>query len=718
MSDQGGWRGWSWARAAAVVAALLSLVFFASCRDVSPSAPIPVTVALPDSAVLRVGDRRQLGGTELEGADVLWTSSDPSVAGVSSDGAVTGLAPGDAVITATMSSDAANRDSVVVTVLPVSMTLSPATVTLLAGHTVALHALVAGAADATVLWRSDAPGVAGVDASGLVTGRSTGAATITAVLRADTLIRQSVQVDVNLQLTVAAATITQVTQTPAGDVPLVAGRPGLLRVFVTANLANALTPPVRVRFYRGAAKVATYSVTPSASSVPLAGVDDSLAAPWSVLLPGSLIQPGLSLLVDVDPNGDVVQPDRAPDVYPAGATPRPLDVRVAAPMDVRLVPVLLAGATDAGQVDASNADGYLRDARRMFPVDSFDADVHAVYSSSVTTSTTQDAWSQIIGEIQALQVAEGSDRLYYGVLRDEPGRAWCGLGFVGGRTAIGVDACGSLVAAHEWGHNFGRFHAPCGNPANPDLSYPYPGASIGVWGYDATTGARLRPGAYVDVMSYCDPEWISDYTYRGILDYRAATEGVGQGGAAAAPQPSLLLWGRITGNGAVVLEPAFDIDAPPALPDRSGAFTLTGSDASGQRLFSVSFDALPLADGPAGERYFAFAVPRGWAPGTLQTLRLARPGAAPTTVSAPTVGIAAAGAAVSASASLRPAGRRRRLQWDASVYRSALVRDPATGAVLAFARGGAATLDGTAATVDVTFSDGVRSLRRSITLTP
>lgn len=714
MSHKAGSIGWS----ATLVVALLAPVLIASCRDASPSAPLPVTLALPDSAVLRVGDRRLLGGTELQGSDVVWASSDPAVVGVSVDGTVVGLSPGDAVITATLGSDAGTRDSVMVTVLPVLMTLIPAAVTLLSGRTVVVHALVAGAADGTVLWRSDAPGVASVAGNGVVTGRSTGTATITAVLRADTLIRRSVQAEVNVQLRVAAAIITQVTQTPAGDVPLVAGRPGLLRVFVTSNLPNGLTPPARVRLYRDGAQLATYSVKPAAASVPLAGEDDSLAAPWSVLLPGSLIQPGLSLLVDVDPNGDVAQPDRAQDVYPAGGVPRPLDVRVAAPMHVRLVPVLLAGATEAGRVDASNASDFLRDARRMFPADSFDADVHAVYSSSAAATTTQDAWSQIIGEIQALQVAEGSHRLYYGVLRDEPGRAWCGLGFVGAPAAIGVDACGPLVAAHEWGHNFGRFHAPCGNPANPDARYPYPGASIGAWGYDATSGARFRPGPYVDVMSYCDPEWISDYTYRGILDFRAATAASGEGAAAAAPQPSLLVWGRITAGGSVVLEPAFEVDAPPALPDRSGPYTLTGSDASGQPLFRVAFDAVPLGDGPPTARSFAFAVPRGWAPGTLRTLRLARPGGATTTVDASAVGVAAAGASVSASARLRPSGRRHRLQWDASVYRMALVRDPATGAVLAFARGGAATLDGDATTVDVTFSDGVRSLRRSVSLTP
>ncbi len=515
-----------------VLLALLALPLVFSCRDASPTASTPLTLVLPDTALFRVGERRTLVGTELVGADVDWTSSDPTVASVAAGGAVTALAPGEAVIGASTSTDPSWHDSVTVTVLPVSLDMGTSTITLLAGHSAQLHAAVAGAVDSSVIWRSDARSVVAVDGNGLVTGQATGVATITALARADTLVRQSVRVAVNLQLTVAAATITQVTQTSAGDVPLVAGRPGLLRVFVSSNLPNDLAPPVRVRLYQGGAQLAAWTLTPAAAGVPLAGVDDSLAAPWSVVVPGALLQPGIALLVDVDPAGDVVQPDRGPDVFPASATPRPLDVRLTAPMQVRFVPVLLDSATDAGQVDDGNKEDFLRDARRMFPTDSFDADVHAVFSSSATTTTTQEAWSQIIAEIQTLQVAEGTSRLYYGVLRDEPGRAWCGLGFVGGRAAIGVDACGSLVAAHEWGHNFGRFHAPCGNPANPDLDYPYPGAAIGTWGWDESTGARFRPTAYTDVMSYCDPEWISDYSYRGILDYRAATEGPAQAVAA------------------------------------------------------------------------------------------------------------------------------------------------------------------------------------------
>src|SRR5690606_22212766 len=54
-----------------------------------------------------------------------------------------------------------------------------------------------------------------------------------------------------LNLSIAGAYIVQTTQTLAGDVPLVAGKDGLLRIFVVANHPNSVRPAVRVDFYDG-----------------------------------------------------------------------------------------------------------------------------------------------------------------------------------------------------------------------------------------------------------------------------------------------------------------------------------------------------------------------------------------------------------------------------------------------------------------------------------
>jgi hypothetical protein len=86
---------------------------------------------------------------------------------------------------------------------------------------------------------------------------------------------------------------------------------------------------------------------------------------------------------------------------------------------------------------------------------------------------------------------------------------------------------GAATMCHELGHAHGRYHAPC-NVQDPDARYPYPGANIGVWGYDNRSGTFLQPTSK-DMMSYC-PEprwsaWISDYTYQAILERAAVVNG-------------------------------------------------------------------------------------------------------------------------------------------------------------------------------------------------
>lgn len=101
---------------------------------------------------------------------------------------------------------------------------------------------------------------------------------------------------------------------------------------------------------------------------------------------------------------------------------------------------------------------------------------------------------------------------------------------------------GAATMCHEIGHAHGRLHAPC-NVSDPDPSYPYPNADIGVWGYDARTDALYEP-TRKDMMSYC-PEprsdaWVSDYNYQAIVErvveVSALAEVPARGVVAAAPK--------------------------------------------------------------------------------------------------------------------------------------------------------------------------------------
>ena len=170
-------------------------------------------------------------------------------------------------------------------------------------------------------------------------------------------------------------------------------------------------------------------------------------------------------------------------------------------------------------------------------------------------------------------------------------------------------------------------HAPCGDAPGVDPAYPYADASTGVWGYDFRDGGSLvSPSRYRDLMSYCDPEWVSDYNFDKALRFRLADEGGSAVAAVAAPAASLLLWGGVDADGDPFLEPAFVVDAPPALPQSGGEYRVTGRTASGGELFSLSFGMPEGADGDDSSS-FAWAVPvrAAWA-GELATITLSGPG--------------------------------------------------------------------------------------------
>jgi hypothetical protein len=106
------------------------------------------------------------------------------------------------------------------------------------------------------------------------------------------------------------------------------------------------------------------------------------------------------------------------------------------------------------------------------------------------------------------------------------GHAWfsggvAGLGWVGNRrVSVGLDMGedAGVLAGHEIGHNFGRQHAPCGDPGDVDPFYPYANGIIGEYGLDLEEEVVVMPDQAMDMMSYCGPEWISDYTYEALLE--------------------------------------------------------------------------------------------------------------------------------------------------------------------------------------------------------
>jgi hypothetical protein len=538
--------------------------------------------------------------------------------------------------------------------------------------------------------------------------------------------------DGSVNLCIAGMYVTQSVQDVGGTVPLVQGRNGYLRVFVVADKANNVAPSVQVRLFSNGIPSGTIDIAPSALSVPTAIDESSLSYSWDTTLSGTTIQPGLAIQAEVNPPGLTAIPETnaGDNIYPSAA-PLPLNVLSVPPLDVTLVPVVQAGNHLVGRVTAANKDSFLIHTQKMHPIDTFTTLLHAPYTtktlSTLDANNTNGAWGTILGEIDALRVAEHSPRYYYGVARVTYNSGVAGVAYVsvagsnpgsGQRAALGWDylgtnMSGSVVAAHELGHNWGRNHAPCGGPAGIDPQYPRADGSTGAYGMDIAA-KTLEPSSLPDIMGYCDPKWISDYTYVGVMNYlRSPSPPILSAVAGADVQPCLLVWGHIA-NGEIVLEPAFQVNTRPSLPGRRGPYLLEGRDSAGQSVFSLSFSPNAVVDAPTPQENFVFAVPLA-SSGAARLAAIRVSGRGKQALLTDSTGIGQGGTPLPATVQVQRVGADRvALRWDQRAHPMVMVRDAETGEVLSFASGGEVEVTTSKPQVDVLLSSGVRSqLRRT-----
>ena len=518
-----------------------------------------------------------------------------------------------------------------------------------------------------------------------------------------------------LDLTIDGLYVTQATQEyPNPAVPLVQNRSAWVRVFAKANQTNTVAPQVKVDFINGST-TNTLTINAGSTSVPLSIDPENAAASWNAAVPAAWMQVGTHVVATVDPGNAIPEADETNNTFSAN-----LDVRNLKTWKVTLIPV---HTTDGNQGVITNgtrtANDWVDFAKRIHPVpDAIDVTVGSVLNSSVSILTNDvNVWSTVLNELTAKRAADGAtDRYYYGAVHPTYSSGIAGLGWIGQPSAIGWDAAGSFpsVLAHEVGHNFGREHSPCGNPSGPDPNYPYTGGVIGVPGWDVfATSNNLKPSStYVDIMSYCSPLWVSDYTYLGVLNFRSGSSigiivpGPDAGGDAG---EGLLIWGRIT-NGQVTLEPAFRIPANSSLAE-PGPYTWEAHDAIGRVLASVSFTAHDVADVPdmASVQLFSFVVPlRADMLAALQSMHI-KSGNREIAQKTQT-------AAAPSEAELQNTIRvddlpdhGARVVWDAGRYPVVMVRDALTGEVRGFLRGGNAEIADAPADVEVHVSGGIQS---------
>lgn len=406
-----------------------------------------------------------------------------------------------------------------------------------------------------------------------------------------------------------AVYITQAVQSRKFPVPLVAGRPALLRGFVASPQANGeRIPPVRATFYHGNTEVHMVEIARGTMSIPSEIDESALELSANSEIPGDVIRDGLEMVIEVDPDGTLNSgmgiAGRIPESGRIG-----VDVREMPDFRLTVIPFLYELDPDSSILEitadmASDPEGseMLSHTRKLLPIGSMDVRRH----DPVLTSTRSGF--NLLFEAETIRRMERGSGYWMAMLSPVPTAGLLGVA-LGTRSWSSFAVPSPNTVAHELGHNMGLYHAPCGGAGGPDRLFPDRNGRIGSWGYDRERGRLITPYA-PDLMSYCRGGWIGDYHFSNALRHRLDVEP--PAASSAAPTRTLLVWGGVDADGDPFLDPSFIVDAVPWVPPPGTEYRLRGRTTDGDQAFSLTFDMPGIPDLDDGRSGFVFTLPVSW----------------------------------------------------------------------------------------------------------
>lgn len=472
--------------------------------------------------------------------------------------------------------------------------------------------VIDGAAVATraIRYRSDNPAVATVGAqSGVVTPVALGQARIVATLPAELY---DEGVEASYALTVVANSshavlerveVGQNVMTEPGSrfQILAAGRQAEVRAYVYSNTpTNTTAPVVTLQVLGSAGQSVPYTmVCPNVlPSAPFAGVRYEDAELCRATVKAADVAPGMRLRVQI-----------------AGGATSYFSPAVMANnyMRVVLVPIIAQGRMPS-MPTAEQARDQLQ---RAMPF----ARVDVTIREAAATNETGENLGPLLGMIDAFRRAEDPGALYYGMVEK---KCWgtVGLGYIGGRSSVGISAsCTpalSVTMVHEVGHNLSLLHAPGNGAGQLD---PFWASTPPAWAGDFANGALspaplvnqlvgqlFRPTGY-DVMAYRNGTWFSEFNHHKLASHVSGRSEFRPQAAsmrsARASQGLMLVRGQIGVDGSYALEPVAALNAGQADPDQ-GTYRLHVYTRDG-RLHAYAFE--PRRVDHLDEMHFSVLMP-------------------------------------------------------------------------------------------------------------
>jgi len=198
----------------------------------------------------------------------------------------------------------------------------------------------------------------------------------------------------------------------SGDsVTLIAGRPALLRVFAVSDQPNWLdAPAVVVTLLQDDGVVFGRPLPPETEHIPAAISESNTIGSYDIEVPGSVIRPGVRMVVELDPEGVVPLAPGSRTQYPEEGS---MELDVIEPPLLRqiFVPTLSTLSPNESVYDWTDGlepgSPQLRMARTLLPVGTMEVEVGETYRTSADL-TTASGWSTWIREMAVLYEQEGN----------------------------------------------------------------------------------------------------------------------------------------------------------------------------------------------------------------------------------------------------------------------------------------------------------------------
>jgi hypothetical protein len=221
------------------------------------------------------------------------------------------------------------------------------------------------------------------------------------------------------------------------------------------------------------------------------------------------------------PDGDWANP--AAGSQPLGFQPQPMQIKTV------LVPITYQDTTVT--LDEAITQQLLDNLYEQNPASEI---IYAIHEPVAYDGQLIDL-ANLLPVIAELRSSENADpNVYYHAFIDVGGSSIAGLFGISYIANDNEDDANSRVSAtvlwspnptlaaetftHETGHAQGLAHVECPTvaAAEPDSTYPHAEGRIGNWGFGIRELMMHDPEDAYDYMSYCEPSWVSDWTWNKV----------------------------------------------------------------------------------------------------------------------------------------------------------------------------------------------------------